>query len=487
MHFLGTLLTTVGAPARALLHPPLKTMHKNFVFDTNVLLHDPKAILKFEDNNVIIPIFVIEEIDTFKRDMSELGRNAREVSRLLDRFREQGNLGDGVPLPEGGTLRVGFKTTISEYGELLGADKVDNLILRVALQIQEEFPEHECILISKDTNLRLRSDALGLQAVNYEERSVSLGEVYAGTCELSVTKKTIDALHAQPDGVEVSLDEFKATTEVYESGETSYHDVDRLYRNEYALLRTEEGNQTSFARVAETREDGRIARLTPITPRRENVWSIKPRNKEQAFALDALLDDSISLVTLVGKAGTGKTILAIAAGLHKVTNEQKHTKLLVARPVIPLGRDIGFLPGTVEEKLGPWMRPIFDNVEFLMGLSSRDKRVGRGADELIDMGIIEIEALTFIRGRSLPKQFIIIDEAQNLSPHEAKTILTRVGEGTKIVFTGDPYQIDNPYVDIKSNGLTYVLERFKGQPVAATITMTRGERSELAELAANLL
>jgi PhoH-like ATPase len=463
-------------------------MRKNFVFDTNVLLHDPGAILKFEDNDVIIPIYVIEEIDTFKRDMSELGRNAREISRLLDRFREQGNLGEGVELPDGGLLRVSLNTSVKDpdFADLLGSDQKDNLILRVALNAKESTPERPTILLTKDTNLRLRADALGLEAVNYEERSVSLGEVYAGTCELTVPNSLIDELHKE-GSLEVSLDEHEALTEVYEKGEISYHNVERLYLNGYALLRGQEGNQTTFARVSETDDEGRTARFTPVSSQRNPVWSIKPRNKEQLFALDALLDDSINLVTLVGKAGTGKTILAIAAGLRKVTEEQKHHKLLVARPVIPLGRDIGFLPGTMEEKLGPWMRPIFDNVEFLMGLSSRDKRVGRGADELIDMGIIEIEALTFIRGRSLPHQFIIIDEAQNLTPHEAKTILTRVGEGTKIVFTGDPYQIDNPYVDIQSNGLTYVLERFKGQELAATITLTRGERSELAELAANLL
>jgi PhoH-like ATPase len=463
-------------------------MRKNFVFDTNVLLHDPGAILKFEDNDVIIPIYVIEEIDTFKRDMSELGRNAREISRLLDRFREQGNLGEGVDLPDGGLLRVSLNTSVKDpdFADLLGSDQKDNLILRVALNAKESSPNRPTILLTKDTNLRLRADALGLEAVNYEERSVSLGEVYAGTCELTVPNSLIDELH-KGDGLEVSLDEHEALTEVYEKGEISYHNVERLYLNGYALLRGQEGNQTTFARVSETRDEGRTARFVPVSSQRNPVWSIKPRNKEQLFALDALLDDSINLVTLVGKAGTGKTIMAIAAGLRKVTEEQKHHKLLVARPVIPLGRDIGFLPGTMEEKLGPWMRPIFDNVEFLMGLSSRDKRVGRGADELIDMGIIEIEALTFIRGRSLPHQFIIIDEAQNLTPHEAKTILTRVGEGTKIVFTGDPYQIDNPYVDIQSNGLTYVLERFKGQKLAATITLTRGERSELAELAANLL
>ena len=461
-------------------------MKKNFVFDTNVLLHDPEALFKFEDNNVIVPIYVIEEIDTFKRDMSELGRNAREVSRILDRYRDVGNLADGVEIPSGGSLRVAFKRVKLDV-DLLSPDKKDNLILGVALQVLEDEPDAPCVLISKDVNLRLRADALGVQAVNYEERSVSLGEVYAGTCELGVGAEVINELHSNSEGAEVDLGEVDGHTELYEAGEHSQRKVSRLYVNEYVLLRGVDGNQTSFGRVTETDEDGQVGRLKPVHNLRDPVWSIKPRNKEQLFALDALLDDSVRLVTLVGKAGTGKTLLAIAAGLRKVTDEQKHHKLLVARPVIPLGRDIGFLPGSMEEKLNPWMRPIFDNVEFLMGLTGADKRAGRGADELIDMGIIEIEALTYIRGRSLPNQYIIIDEAQNLTPHEAKTILTRVGENTKIIFTGDPYQIDNPYVDIQSNGLTYVLERFKGQSIAASITLTRGERSELAELAANLL
>jgi PhoH-like ATPase len=262
--------------------------------------------------------------------------------------------------------------------------------------------------------------------------------------------------------------------------------MDRLYENEFVLLRTSDGsNQTSLGKIAMA--EGRTMVRPLVRRSRDDVWGIRPRNKEQAFALDALLDDSIHLVTLLGKAGTGKTLLAIAAGLRKVTDEQEFHKLVVSRPIIPMGRDIGYLPGTVEEKLNPWMRPIFDNVEYLMGLTRADKRAGRGADELIDMGIIEIEPLTYIRGRSLPNQYLIVDEAQNLTPHEVKTIITRVGEGSKIILTGDPYQIDNPYVDSESNGLTYVVSRFKGESIAATVTLFKGERSELAERAANLL
>jgi PhoH-like ATPase len=222
-------------------------------------------------------------------------------------------------------------------------------------------------------------------------------------------------------------------------------------------------------------------------PAREGIWGITSRNKEQSFALDALLDDSVKLVTLVGKAGTGKTLLAIAAGLQKTAEENVYNRLLVSRPVFPMGKDIGFLPGDIEEKLAPWMQPIFDNVELLLAGHEGEKRHSKGYRELMNMGILEIEALTYIRGRSIPNQYLIVDEAQNLTPHEIKTIITRAGEGTKVVLTGDPFQIDNPYVDASSNGLTYVVERFKEQQISGHIFMTKGERSELAELAANLL
>jgi PhoH-like ATPase len=224
-----------------------------------------------------------------------------------------------------------------------------------------------------------------------------------------------------------------------------------------------------------------------IRVQKEGIWGIRPRNKEQTFALDLLLNDDIKIVTMVGKAGTGKTLMAIAAGLHKTMEEGVYHKLLVSRPIFPLGRDIGYLPGTVEEKLNPWMQPIFDNVEFLMNLSKADKKAGRSYHELIDLGILAIEPLTYIRGRSIPGQYIIIDEAQNLTPHEVKTIITRVGDGTKIVLTGDPYQIDNPYVDSTNNGLIHVVNKFKTEKLAGHISLSKGERSALAELAANLL
>ena len=296
-------------------------------------------------------------------------------------------------------------------------------------------------------------------------------------------------MHNQEGGVELSLDDHEASTELYEAGEHRKRVLGRLWRNEYVLLRCDDGKQTSFGRVDRDRGGGAGGRsCARCRSHRDDVWSIKPRNKEQLFALDALLDDSVQAGHAGGQGRHGQDACwAWPRGCARSPTSKSITSCWSPGRSSRWGATSGILPGTLEEKLGPWMRPIFDNVEFLMGLSRADKRAGRGADELVDMGIIEIEALTYIRGRSLPHQFIIIDEAQNLTPHEAKTILTRVGEGTKIVLTGDPYQIDNPYVDIQSNGLTYVLERFKGQASAATITLTRGERSELAELAANLL
>ena len=458
-------------------------MRKNFVLDTNVLLHDPRAMLAFEDNNVIVPIFVIEEVDTFKKQMTELGRNAREASRLLDEYRLKGSLRDGVETPGGGTLRVGFIPKQLNQ-EVLNPQLKDNLILAVALKFKEDEPDIPCILVTKDTNLRVRADVLDLAAENYEDDNVSITELYPGACELVVSDEIIDELH--DDGFLDLQRDGLVPTRTQSADNNAGAKMDRFYDNEYVLLKSSsESNQTSLGKVKI--EDGHPV-MRPLARRtRDDVWGVRPRNKEQAFALDALLDDSVALVTLLGKAGTGKTLLAIAAGLRKVTDEQKFQKLIVSRPIFPMGRDIGYLPGTMEEKLNPWMRPIFDNVEHLMGLTRADKKAGRGADELIDMGIIEIEPLTYIRGRSIPNQFFIVDEAQNLTPHEVKTILTRIGEGSKLVLTGDPYQIDNPYIDSESNGLTYVIDRFKGQSIFSTVTLFKGERSELAELAANLL
>jgi PhoH-like ATPase len=437
---------------------------KNYVLDTNVLLHDPRAFFRFEDNNVIIPIHVLEEIDRFKKELSERGRNARLVSRYMDGLRANGgSLAEGCTLEHGGTLRVAMgdgHIGATQSGSAL----MDTRILNVALKVAKNTPELRTIFVTQDVNLRVRADVLGLKSQDFEADKISIDELYAGHLELDVPAEQVDAF--------------------FDAGEGDPPETDPpLYPNQFVMLRAE----TNPSHTALSRYDEQSGKLKAVQRQRKPAWGIRPRNKEQQYALDLLLNDQIKLVTLVGKAGTGKTLLAIASGLQRTVEDKTYQKLLVSRPIFPLGRDIGYLPGTVEDKLNPWMQPIYDNIELLMGITGEDRRKGRGHQELLDMGYIEIEPLTYIRGRSIPNQFILVDEAQNLTPHEVKTILTRVGDNTKIVLTGDAYQIDNPYVDSSNNGLTYVVERFKEQAMSGHITLQKGERSALAELAANLL
>jgi len=437
---------------------------KNFVLDTNVLLYDPQALFKFEENNIIIPITVIEEIDRFKKDMNETGRNARHISRFLDELRKKGSLSSGIRLDTGGMLRVEIyeERVMKRLPPELREDRGDNRILAVAFDLKEKDPATPVVFVTKDTNLRIKSDAIGLVAEDYESDKVAIEELYTGFSELTVDPEVIDRFHGQ-GWVELETD---------------------FLANHFLTLR----DRLNPSHTAIGKYDAGAHRMLPVRKvLKEGIWSIHPRNLEQTFALDALLDDNIKLVTLVGKAGTGKTLLAIAAGLHKTAEENVYNRLLVSRPVFPMGKDLGFLPGDIEEKLTPWMQPIFDNVELLLSGHEGEKRHSKGYKELMAMGILDIEPLTYIRGRSIPNQYLIVDEAQNLTPHEIKTIVTRAGEGTKVVLTGDPYQIDNVYVDSSSNGLTYLVERFKGEKISGHVTMSKGERSELAELAANLL
>ena len=460
-------------------------MRKIFVLDTNVLLHDPQAITRFEDNHVVVPIEVVEEIDRFKRDPSEKGRNARQVSRLLDELRERGNLSEGVPIEEssGGTLQVVFcrSETLAQLPPELKSGNGDNNILAVALEqrMHEVMgSQPPVVLVTKDTNLRIKADAVGLTAQDYTTDKVDLADLYPGFCELWVSADQIDRVKGEGGLPLAELPEGSGGPAGLQANE-GVTLVDQL-----------QPNHTLLARF-----DARSAALLPLQKApKVRLGRIQPRNREQTFALDLLLDAAVQLVTLVGKAGTGKTLLALAAGLHQVADERLYDRLLVTRPVIPLGKEIGFLPGDLEEKMGPWMQPIIDNLDYLLGGedSAHPTRGGHRAPrsswaDLKGMGLLEVEAISYIRGRSIPRQFMVVDEAQNLTPHEVKTIVTRVGEGTKIVFTGDPYQIDNPYVDAESNGLTWLVERFKGQGLAGHVTLMRGERSELAELAANLL
>ena len=439
-------------------------MMKNYVLDTNVLLHDPQAIFKFSDNAVILPLTVIEEIDRFKKDQSETGRNARQISRMIDDFRLQAKLVDGVPLENGGSLRVAIyrQEFLQKLPPELRNDQGDNRILAVAQDLQENLPMGTVFFVTKDINLRIKADTIGLAAEDYQSDKVPIEDLYTGSSELEVPGALIDQFYTQG-----SLDM-----------------ADELFANQGLTL----VDDTNPSHTAIGRYDVSRKALVPlIKSPKEGIWGIHPRNREQQFAFDLLLNDEIKLVSLVGKAGTGKTLLAIAAGLVKTADESTYNRLLVSRPVYPMGRDLGFLPGDIEDKLAPWMQPIFDNVELLLSSYDEGGNRKRGYRELIDLGLMEIEPLTYIRGRSIPKQYMIVDEAQNLTPHEIKTIITRAGEGTKIVLTGDPYQIDNPYVDSASNGLSFSVERLKGQELTGHTTLSKGERSELAELAANLL
>jgi PhoH-like ATPase len=442
---------------------------KNFILDTNVILFDPHAIFKFAEHDVIIPIVVVEEVDRFKRDMTENGRNARAFSRIVDELREQGALNTGVKLKSGGRLLVdiGITEKIPELPQL-DMTKADNQMLALARTMSQKRKDVDVIFITKDINLRIKADACGVIAEDFEPSKFEIEETYSGTATLNLTGAAIDEFYLKK---RMPIDN------------TKY----RYYPNQFVFLKDESNpNHTAIGRF-DLVQNCLVTVYKPV----EGLWGVYPRNAEQAFAIDLLLNDDIKLVSLVGKAGTGKTLLAIAAGLSKTVDEGLYSRLLVSRPVMPMGHDIGFLPGTIEEKLNPYMQPIFDNIDFLFGASSAGKTArrgaGKGCQELMNQGLLNIEPLTYIRGRSIPNQFMIVDEAQNLTPHEIKTIITRAGENTKIVLTGDTMQIDSPYLDSMNNGLAYVVECFKGEAIAGHVTLVKGERSKLSELATELM
>jgi PhoH-like ATPase len=436
-----------------------KAKRRKIVIDTNVILFDAMALLRFGEADVHIPISVIEEVDKFKRDQGENGRNARQFSRFVDVLRAKGSLAQGVQIENSETVvYISTDLMMSGMPQELDQVKADNRILNTALALQKQHPRTKVELITKDINLRIKADVYGIFAKDYEPQDVSQEDLYEGYQEIEVSPAQIDSFYKEK----------KFETDM------------KLYANQYVIMKDASNpNHSAIGRYSFAAKA-----IVPLMNPVDSIWGIHARNVEQAFALDCLLNDEILFVSLVGKAGTGKTLLAIAAGLHKTLDAGQFQRLLVSRPIFPMGRDIGYLPGDIEQKLNPWMQPIFDNVEFLMGA---DKKAAGRAQELINQGMLNIEPLTYIRGRSIPKQYLIVDEAQNLTPHEIKTIVTRAGRGTKVVLTGDVYQIDNPYVDSANSGLTYAVERFKGHPIAGHVTLTKGERSELAELAANIL
>jgi len=435
---------------------------KNFVLDTNVLIHDPTSIYQFDEHAVIIPLKVLEEIDRFKKELSERGRNARTVSRMLDELRKKGRLSDGVTLDNGGTIQVIFADKDDPFGIHLSAD---DLILKMAVNLKMKQPDVKCTVVSKDINLRLKADALGLEAEDYENgKHHEPDEMYSGQAVLDADAEAISFFAREGHAVVPGMDE--------------------LVANQYVTLQNpNDPKQTMLGRYdAETH---RVMKLLTI----DNSAPVTPRNREQRFAMDALLNDKIKLITLCGKAGTGKTLLAIAAGHYQVMDTKQYKRLLVSRPIFPMGKDLGYLPGSVEEKLDPWMQPIHDALSLIVHnrTGSSNTQNKKGGDVIASNPLIDVEPLTYIRGRSIPNQFMIVDEAQNLTPLEVKTVITRAGHDTKIILTGDLYQIDNPYVDSLSNGLSAVVEKFRTDELSAHMLFTEGVRSELAEKAANLL
>jgi PhoH-like ATPase len=430
---------------------------KTFVIDTNVLLHDPDSLRKFADNDVVIPLTVIEELDNMKKGRDELGANARAVIRFFDSLREVngGDLHEGVTIPEGTKISIALDRRDHPPGFLLPpSNSNDNKIILVAFCLAKE--GKQVVFVSKDLAARVKARALGLATEDYKNLKVAYSELYRGMRTMDVPQNTLDQL--RKDGrIEVA---------------------DSLFPNEYVVFQGTEGQMIG-------KFDAKAKKVVLIPSQDKDIWGIKPLNLEQRCAIDLLLRDDIKLVTLVGQAGTGKTLLAIACALKKTFDDAVYGRILVSRPIVPLGKDIGYLPGTKEEKLFHWMQPIYDNMAYLCDATG--ERSSETLRWILDSEKLELEAVTFIRGRTLPRVFVIIDEAQNLSPHEVKTIISRAGTGAKVVLTGDPTQIDNPYLDRDSNGLTFTVNRFKEHAIAGHVFLSQTERSELAALAAEIM
>lgn len=439
-------------------------MKKYFVLDTNVLLHNADSLHAFADNVVVLPMMVIEELDKFKNRTDELGANARQVIRQLDALRLLGRITEGVPMGNGGELMIHAAPARCDESEL-DMQVADNRILAVACALKQS--GEKVIFVSKDINARLKADIMGIEVMDFEKQKVNIDELYRGQREISVPAEVINEFYRHKQAPSEGLE---------------------LMPNEFVLMRDEaDEKHTALARCV----NGGL--LVALHDEYETVWGVRARSKEQRMTFELLLDPAVQLVTLVGQAGTGKTLLALAAALECVLSFKRYDRILVSRPIIPLGKDLGYLPGDKDDKLSHWMQPIFDNLSYLMADGGKRKEheanesAKQKVDKLLQSHLVELEALTYIRGRSIPSQFVIVDEAQNLTPHEVKTIISRAGEGTKMVLAGDPYQIDNPYLDSSSNGLSYAVERLKHQKIHGHVTLTKSERSALAAVAADFL
>lgn len=436
---------------------------KSFVLDTNVILHDYNCIHSFQDNDIVIPISVLEEIDNFKRGQDQIHYNAREFIRILDGLSGNKLVKEGVSLGVGkGKIKIiSDHQHEPEVNQIFSENNIDHRILSVAFYLTHKQSNRKVIFVSKDVNLRLKAKSLGIMAQDYfTDRVQDIEKLYSGKrVVLDFNDQFIDRLY-QPNGL-LYLEELA---------------IEDIMPNEYLILK----NQQKSALAVYNANMQMVTRVE-----KRSAYGISPRNAEQTFALHALMDPAIFLVTLSGKAGTGKTLIALAAAME--TRKLYH-QIYLARPIIPLSnKDLGYLPGNLEAKLDPYMQPLYDNLNVIKNQYGENDKAYKRISEMLELGKLFIAPLTYIRGRSLERIFFIVDEAQNLTPHEVKTIITRAGEGTKIIFTGDPYQIDTPYLDAQSNGLAYLIDRMKGQSIYAHITLEKGERSILAELASNLL
>jgi PhoH-like ATPase len=433
---------------------------KTYVIDTDVLLHDPNSLKRFEDNDVVIPLIVLEELDLLKHKTTEHGKNAKEIVQFIDSIKTKtGNFNEGITLIEGPRIKIFLDHKNIKVKDFpLPLDRNSNKILSIAYNLKAE--GKRVVFVSKDLISRVKAEAMQLESQDYECLKVVHQKIYKGIRTLQTEKKDIDLFYKE--GSIEKLNEF-------------------FMPNEYCVLKSEQRSS------AICKFNFHSKKLEPLLDYKKSIWGVSPLNVEQRCAIDLLLRDDIKLVSLVGPAGSGKTLLALACGMKKTFDESVYSKILISRPIIPLGKDIGFLPGTKEEKLFHWMQPIYDNLEVLCRFSSGEMNDKSIYDWVLESNKIEMEAVTYIRGRTLPNLYMIIDEAQNLTPHEVKTIISRAGKGTKVILTGDPTQIDNPSLNQSSNGLSYVVSKFQNQKLFGHVYLDKTERSDLAKIACDIM